>query len=131
MKIRQITITTNNSGVLLSKNKGKKSGMALCNFRAEIRKTNTIITAKRKRIFFFLPSILEQSLEKEDILEHRAVLADMLTLLLRKGLIMFGGVEPVIEFFNLPDFYQYTPIGYSWPVIPVSLDINYDFEVKR
>lgn len=95
-------------------------------------------TRKRKRegnIFWaswrFFPSILEQSLEKEDIQEYRAVLADMLTLLLRKELIMFDGVEPITEYFALPDFYHHTPTRYSWPTIPVSLDIDYAFEVTR
>ncbi len=95
-------------------------------------------TRKRKKegdIFWaswrFLPSILEQSLEKESVSENRAVLADMLTLLLRKELIMFGGVEPITEYFTLPDFYHFTPTKYSWPVIPVSLDIDYAFEVTR
>ena len=93
-------------------------------------------TRKRKKegdIFWaswrFLPSIIEQSLEKESVPENRAILADMLTLLLRKQLIMFGGVKPITEYFALPDFYRYTPTKYSWPVIPVPLDINYAFEV--
>lgn len=95
-------------------------------------------TRKRKRdadIFWaswrFLPSILEQSLKKESVPENRAVLADMLTLLLRKELIMFGGVEPITEYFALPEFYHFTPTKYSWPVIPASLDIDYAFEVTR
>ena len=58
-------------------------------------------------------------------------MADMLALLLRKGLIMFGGVEPVAEYFALPEFYHFTPTKYSWPVIPDSLDIDYLFEVTR
>ena len=95
-------------------------------------------TRKRKKngdIFWaswrFLPLILEQSLEKEGIQENRAILADMLALLLRKGLIMFGGVGPITEYFALPEFYHFTPTRYSWPVIPESLDINYTFEVTR
>jgi hypothetical protein len=95
-------------------------------------------TRKRKKegdIFWaswrFLPSILEQSLEKESVPENRAVLTDMLTLLLRKELIMFGGVESITEYFALPDFYHYTPTKYSWPIITASLDIDYDFEVTR
>jgi hypothetical protein len=95
-------------------------------------------TRKRKKegkIFWvswrFLPSILGQSLEKENIPENRAVLADMLALLLRKELIMFGGVESITEYFALPDFYYYTPTKYSWPIIPVSIDIDYTFEVVR
>jgi len=79
----------------------------------------------------FLPSILEQNLEKESVPENRAVMADMLALLLRKGLIMFSGVEPIAECFALPEFYHFTPTKYSWPVIPESLDIDYVFEVTR
>ncbi len=79
----------------------------------------------------FLPSILERNLEKESVPENRAVMADMLALLLRKGLIMFGGVEPITEYFALPEFYHFTPTKYSWPVIPESLDIDYVFEMTR
>ncbi len=93
---------------------------------------------KRKRegdIFWaswrLLPSILEHGLEVESIPEHRAVLEDMLTLLLRKELIIFSGIEPVTDYLTLPDFYHYTPTRYSWPVIPVSLDIDYVFEVTK
>lgn len=95
-------------------------------------------TRKRKRegnIFWaswrFLPSILEYSLEEEIVPENSAVLEDMLALLLRKELIMFGGVEPIKDSFILSDFYHHTSAKYSWPVIPVSLDIDYTFEVTR
>jgi len=70
----------------------------------------------------FLPSILELSLEKEIVSEHAAVLEDMLELLLRKGLMMFKGVEQVIEYFDLPAFYKY-----FWPDIR-RLDIDYTYE---
>lgn len=79
----------------------------------------------------FLPSILEQSLEKENIPENIAVLEDMLSLLLRKELIMFRGVEPVTEYFALPGFYHITARKYLWPDMPESLGIDYTFEVKR
>jgi len=79
----------------------------------------------------FLPAILEQSLEQESTPENGAVMADMLALLLRKELIMFGGVGPITEYFALPEFYHFTPTKYSWPVIPASLDIDYAFEVTR
>ncbi len=68
---------------------------------------------------------------EENNSENSAVLADMLALLLRKELIMFGGVEPITEYFALPEFYHFAPTKYSWPVIPASLDINYIFEVTR
>ena len=79
----------------------------------------------------FLSSILERNLEKESASESRAVVADMLALLLRKGLLMFSGVEPITEYFALPEFYHFTPTKYSWPVILESLDIDYVFEVTR
>ena len=78
-----------------------------------------------------LPSILEQNLEKESVTENIAVMADMLSLLLRKGLIMFSGVESVTEYFALPEFYHDIPTKYSWPVIPGSLEIDYIFEVTK
>lgn len=77
----------------------------------------------------FLSSILERSLERETIRENRAVLEDMLMLLLRKGLIMFKGVEPVAEYFALPQFYSFTPTKYLWPDIPQFTDIDYVYEV--
>ena len=76
-----------------------------------------------------LPSILQRSLVKENAFENRAVMEDMLALLLRKGLIMFEGVEPINDYFVLPEFYHFTPTRYLWPVIPVSLCIDYIFEV--
>ncbi len=78
-----------------------------------------------------LPSILERNLEKESVTENEAVMADMLSLLLRKGLIMFSGVESITEYFALPEFYRDIPTKYSWPVIPGSLEIDYVFEVTR
>jgi hypothetical protein len=79
----------------------------------------------------FLPSILEGSLKKETAPESRAVLEDMLALLLRKELRMFGGVAPIAEYFTLPDFYSYSPTDYSWPDIPESSVIDYTFEVVK
>lgn len=79
----------------------------------------------------FLPSILEESLEKETAPENRAVLEDMLALLLRKELRMFGGVEPVAEYCTLPEFYRFIPTEYSWPDIPEYSVIDYTFEVVK
>lgn len=79
----------------------------------------------------FLPSILEQSIEKERVTENTAVLEDMLKLLLRKGLIMFHGVEPVTEYFALPEFYRIAERAYSWPDISGSLGMDYIFEVIK
>ena len=93
---------------------------------------------KRKRdsdIFWtswrFLPSILERAIEKERVTEHIAVLGDMLSLVLRKGLIMFQGIEPLTEDFAVPDFYHITQSKYAWPDIPESLEINYIYEVLK
>ena len=79
----------------------------------------------------FLPSILEGCLEKETAQENKAVLEDMLALLLRKELRMFGGVEPVAEYFTLPEFYSFSPTEYSWPDIPEFSVIDYTFEVVK
>ncbi len=79
----------------------------------------------------FLPSILEENLEKESVAENKAVMADMLSLLLRKDLIMFSGMEPITEYFALPEFYHDLPTKYSWPIISGSLKVDYEFEVTR
>jgi len=79
----------------------------------------------------FLPAILEQNLEKGNSPENIAVLENMLGLLLRKELIMFHGVEPITEYFTLPEFYQISPRGYSWPDMPESMGVDYKFEVIK
>ena len=79
----------------------------------------------------FLPLILEGSLEKEPAPENKAVLEDMIALLLRKELRMFDGVEPIAEYFTLPEFYRFSPTEYSWPDIPESSVIDYTFEVVK
>jgi len=78
-----------------------------------------------------LPSILEQSLQKETNSEYKAVMEDMMRLLLRKELIMFNGVEPIIESFDIPDFYCITPTRYAWPKIAEPICIDYKYEVAR
>ena len=65
-----------------------------------------------------LPSILEDSLATERDPGSRAVLEDMLALLLRKGLVRFGGVERVSQRFTLSYSYQSTRPNYRWPDIP-------------
>lgn len=79
----------------------------------------------------FLPHILEHSLERENNSQHMAVLEDMCSLLLRKGLVIFRGMEPVTEYFVLPQFYRLTIGKYLWPDVPESLGIEYKFEVVR
>jgi hypothetical protein len=79
----------------------------------------------------FLPSILEKSLEYETISGKIAVLKDMLSLLDRKGLVMFQGIEPVIYRFDLPDFYHFAEKGYEWPHIMESIYVDYTYEVSQ
>lgn len=102
--------------------------------------TQSLAEYKRKRnrngdIFWtswrFLPSMLELAIEKEKVTEHIAVLEDMHNLVLRKGFVMFHGIEPVTEYFTVPDFYHIIESKYSWPNIPESLVINYTYEVMQ
>ncbi len=79
----------------------------------------------------FLPFILEQNLEKESSPGNIAVLQDMLSLLFRKELTVFRGVEPVTEYFALPEFYQVSPKRYSWPDMSGSMEVDYEFEVIK
>lgn len=95
-------------------------------------------TRKRNRdgdIFWtswrFLPSILEKSLELETISESIAVLKDMLSLLIRKGLVMFQGIKAVMHHFDLPDFYHFAVKGYVWPDIPEPIEVDYTYEVSQ
>ena len=80
----------------------------------------------------FLPLILEKSLTNESDPQHRAVIEDMLSLLLRKGLTMFGGVEPCTECFRLAnfDFYRHRPTSYHWPAICKVSEIHWDYKYK-
>lgn len=77
----------------------------------------------------FLPSILERILETETDSTHRAVLEDMRNLLLRKELIMFCGVEPIITNFNLSnfEFYQVSSKNYYWPDTPKFINMPYEY----
>ncbi len=77
----------------------------------------------------FLPSILEQNLEKESSPENTAILEDMLKLLLRKGLTVFRGVEPVREYLTLPKFYHISSRSYTWSNIPKTVEVDYTYEV--
>lgn len=110
--------------------------------RADLGRALSNFTRKRKKgsdIFWtswrFLPAILEKSLAIESDPGHRAVLEDMQKLLLRKGLTMFCGVEPVAQRFTLSDFefYRSGSGSYRWPDIPKSADIfcGYMYQVMR
>lgn len=89
---------------------------------------------KRKRegdIFWlswrFLSRILENSLKNESNPAYNAVLGDTLELLLRKGLEMFDGIEPIKHYFDIHGFYHIAARIYSWPSIPKPLNIGYQF----
>ena len=77
----------------------------------------------------FLPFVLEQSLRKESSSGNIAVLEDMRRLLLRKGLTMFRGVEPVNKHITVPEFYRVSPRRYLWLDMPESMGLDYAFEV--
>ena len=79
----------------------------------------------------FLPSILEQALEKGGSPQSTAVLEDMLQLLLRKGLTVFRGMEPIREYLVLPEFYHSSSRSYTWPDIPDTVRIDYTYEVTN
>lgn len=77
----------------------------------------------------YLPGILEREINKEAVPEHKAVLEDMLALLLRKELTIFRGVEPVSQHHSLPQFYHVTAPQYLWPEIPGRRALDYTYEV--
>ena len=77
--------------------------------------------AKEAHIFWtswrFLPRILESALTSESDQGRRAVLEDIHMLLVRKGLVMFHGMQPVTQGFRSSDFEFYEPgsRAYQWP----------------
>lgn len=74
-----------------------------------------------------LPAILELCLMNETVLEHRAVMVDMLRLLERKWLILFSGVYPIKIPIYLPDFYQAGISSYDWPDIGLVPPMRYSY----
>jgi hypothetical protein len=100
---------------------------SLAEYRRKRNKDNDIYWTSWR----FLPSILEQNLGKGSSPENRAILEDMLRLLLRKGLTIFCGVEPIIEYLSIPEFYQISPRTYTWPDIPESVRVDHTFEVIK
>ncbi len=76
----------------------------------------------------FLPSILESNLATESVPEHQAVMDDMLRLLQRKWLIMFGGFDAITSVFSPSDYEFYSPTKYSygWPQ-PCFSSLAFDF----
>lgn len=79
----------------------------------------------------FLQPILEESLRQENSPQSIAVMEDMLKLLLRKGLTVFRGVDPITVRFNLPRFYSIPPRIYTWAMIPQHREVSYKYEVKE
>ena len=77
-----------------------------------------------------LQSILEESLRQDNSPQSIAVIEDMLKLLLRKGLIVFRGVDPIIPSLDLPRFYVVPPRIYTWPSAPEYTEVSYKYEVK-
>jgi hypothetical protein len=71
-----------------------------------------------------LPAILQRSMEQRPGPAQMAVLKDMHALLLRKGLVMFTGVDPLEDGFVVPDFYA-TLLRkvYAWPM-PAMGELN-------
>ena len=68
----------------------------------------------------YLPSLLQKALESESTPCFRAVVEDMLKLLVRKGLTMFLGVEPTVHEFAPSSFEFYRRrlrTSYQWPDI--------------
>jgi hypothetical protein len=79
----------------------------------------------------FLQPILEKSLTEEDSPQSIAVMEDMLGLLLRKGLTIFRGVDPITMRFDIPQFYAMPERVYAWPMIRAGIRVNFEYEVKE
>jgi hypothetical protein len=78
----------------------------------------------------FLQPILEESLRQERSPQSMAVIEDMLKLLLRKGLTVFRGVDPITSCLDLPQFYVVPPRTYTWPSALEQVGVSYKYEVK-
>lgn len=74
----------------------------------------------------FLPNLIQKKMDEVSEVPYQAVLQDMLSLLKKKGLEMFHGIQPVDSFFRKIDFrfYKISSRQYRWPssitIIPVS-----------
>lgn len=79
----------------------------------------------------FLQPILEKGLRQENSHQSIAVMEDMLKLLLRKGLTVFQGVEPISVHFDLTRFYNIPVKNYAWPQIPEHARVSYKYEVTK
>ena len=79
----------------------------------------------------FLQPILEKNLKQENSPQNIAVMEDMLELLLRKGLSVFRGVNPITMRFNIPQFYIMPQRVYTWPMVPARIGVSFKYEVKE
>lgn len=77
-----------------------------------------------------LQPILEKGLTQENFPQSIVVMEDMLKLLLRKGLTVFRGVNPIIVYCELPQFYNVAPRIYIWPSVSENIALSYKYEVK-
>ena len=79
-----------------------------------------------------LPPILDKIIADEKDSGRKAAIDDLLLLLLRKGLIMFQGIEPCLFQLTSKDFkfYKQATHRYIWPEIPRSADILPDYEYR-
>ena len=79
----------------------------------------------------FLQPILEKNLEEENSRESLAVMEDMLGLLLRKGLTVFRGIDPITTHFGVPQFYLMPERPYAWPMVPAGIRVSFKYEMKE
>ncbi len=79
----------------------------------------------------FLQSILEKNLKQENSPQDVAVMEDILQLLLRKGLSVFRGIDPITTRFGVPQFYVMPERAYAWPMVPAQIRVSFRYEVKE
>ena len=79
----------------------------------------------------FLLPILENNLKQENSPQNIAVMEDMLELLLRKGLSVFRGIDPITMRFEIPQFYVMPRRAYTWPMIPAQIRVTFKYEVRE
>lgn len=79
----------------------------------------------------FLQPILGKNLKQKNSPQNIAVMEDMLELLLRKGLSVFRGVNPITMRFNIPQFYIMPQRVYTWPMVPARIEVSFKYEVQE
>lgn len=102
--------------------------------RVDMERAALEYLSKRKRscdIYWtswcFLPALLETAFSGESMAERQAVLEDMISLLERKWLIPFLGIDRVTFADPTPEFYQELSYLYKWPEWGYSLP-SYSFK---